>query len=307
MLVQKVSKHLQKLAEKSEAIKRQFYELDKSKTKIKFFSDPLEEEKYQKVKGLIHKYKNRVLILLTLECAAYCRFCTRQRCVSDIKKGVINKNDLLKMVDYIKNHPEIKEIILSGGDPFFVPKTLTLALKIFGNLNQIKVIRIGTRIPVSEPKMIDNKILNVLKKVKQPLYILIHFEHPDELTKETKECLLNLRRVGAILLSQTVFLRGVNDSFETLYNLFSQLIENGVKPYYLFRCDPVKGAERFQVPFKKEVEIATKLRKELSGLANPLYVIDTPCGSGKIPVSLLFWQYDKSFYLDFNGKKIKII
>jgi len=309
MLIQKISNHLRKLAKKSRVIKRQFIasqEEEESSGK-KLFLDPLGEEKFIKVKGLIHKYKNRVLILLTLQCAAYCRFCTRRRCVSEIKKGVINANDLETMKNYIVSKPEIKEIILSGGDPFTVPDTLIKALKIFGNLPQIKIIRIGTRVPISNPSLVSSRVLRALQSVRQPLYILIHFEHPDEITKETNEAVRKLRQAGAILLSQTVFLAGVNDSFKTLYKLFSRLVEIGVKPYYLFRCDPVKGAEKFRVPFKKEVEIATKLRKELSGLAYPLYVIDAPHGSGKVPVPLDFWEFNDSFYYDFLGKKLKVI
>lgn len=308
MLAQKISNHLRRLIKKSKAIEKQFIASEESEPPgSKLFFDPLEEEKFTKVKGLIHKYKNRVLILLTLECAAYCRFCTRRRCVSDIEKGKIKENDLLTMKKYILNHPEIREIIFSGGDPLVVPKILIKGLKILGNLPQIKVIRIGTRVPVSNPSLVTNSLLRAFRNVKKPLYILIHFEHPDELTQETVRVLAKLRKAGGILFSQTVFLRGVNDSFEILYRLFSRLIEVGVKPYYLFRCDPVIGVEKFRVDFKKEVEIATKLRKELSGLAYPLYVIDAPQGSGKIPVPLLFWEFNDSFYFDFSGKKLKIV
>lgn len=309
MLAQKISNHLEKLAKKSKAIQKQFIAYDEEEKALgaKLSKDPLEEQKFTRVKGLIHKYKNRVLILLTLQCAAYCRFCTRRRCVSEIKEGIISKKNLEKMRDYIKSKPEIKEVILSGGDPLTVPETLIMALEIFSKLSQIKIIRIGTRVPVSEPKLVTKELLSAFKKVKQPLYVLIHFEHPDELTKETKEAIKKLRQAGTILLSQTVFLRGINDSFKVLYQLFSQLIEIGVKPYYLFRCDPVKGTEKFRVPFKKEVEIASELRRELSGLAYPLYVIDAPYGSGKIPVPLDFWEFNDSFYYDFSAKKLKVI
>ncbi|HOL53996.1 MAG TPA: lysine 2,3-aminomutase, partial [Candidatus Paceibacterota bacterium] len=138
-------------------------------------------------------------------------------------------------------------------------------------------------------------------------YVGIHFEHPDELTPETIKACEKLRKAGAILYSQSVFLKGVNDSYEVLYELFSRLIEIGVKPYYLYRCDPVQGIEHFRVPFEKEIKIATQLRKNLSGLAWPTYVIDTPNGNGKIPVPLEFWQFDKKEFKDFLGKKHKVI
>lgn len=303
----KITDHLEKLAKKSQAVRRQFYPSSLEEEDAVNSLDPLLEEEHTKVRGLVHKYKNRVLLLLTLNCEAYCRFCTRRRSVSDVKGGVISPNDLENIIDYLKAHKEIKEVIISGGDPLTVPEILEKTLKEITKLPQIKIIRIGTRLPVSNPPKIDAKLLKILSIVKkQPLYILIHFEHPDEITKETKEAVYKLRKAGAILFSQSVFLKGVNDSFETLYKLFSGLVEIGVKPYYLYRCDLVKGTYHFIVPFEKEVEIATKLRKNLSGLACPIYVIDTPNGSGKIPPPLLFWKTETSSFTDFEGNKIGI-
>lgn len=310
MLAEKISDHLKKLATTSSAIKKQFFiskwELHAKEDKLSS-SDPLLEDEYTKIRGLIYKYSGRVLILLTLSCASYCRFCTRRRCVSEIEKGILTKEDINRMADYIQKHQEIKEIILSGGDPLTVPELLKYSLKVFSALPQIKIIRIGTRAPVSNPKLVNDSLIKVIKKIKQPVYIGIHFEHPDELTKETIEACEKLRKAGAILYSQSVFLKGVNDSYKVLYELFSRLIEIGVKPYYLYRCDPVKGIEHFRVPFEKEIKIATKLRKNLSGLAWPTYVIDTPNGSGKIPVPLEFWEFNKKEFKDFLGKKHRII
>lgn len=303
----KVSAYLEKLARRSEAIKKQFYISDKEEKDHVNSDDPLMEEEFTPVKGLIHKYDNRVLIILTLNCSSYCRFCTRRRSVSDVKKGQIGEKELDEIVDYLKKHPLIKEIILSGGDPLTVPEILENALIKISNLPQIKIIRIGTRVPVSDPQRINNNLIRILRIVKkQPLYVLIHFEHPDEITSETVKAVEKLRKAGAMLFSQSVFLKGVNDSYETLYGLFSRLIEIGIKPYYLYRCDPVKGAEHFIVPFEKEVKIATKLRKNLSGLACPLYVIDTPNGSGKVPVPLDFWKVDRDQFADFNNDLISV-
>ncbi len=315
MLVQKVSAHLAQLSEKHPEIKRQFYPLtgekkvfsNKKEFSHQSFVDPLLEEEFTPVRGLVHKYPNRVLILLTMACASYCRFCTRQRSVSDIKKGEIKEKDLNEMVKYLKKHPEVKEVILSGGDPLVVPEILKKALKVFSSLPQIKIIRIGTRVPVSDPDLVTKDLLAAFKEVRPPLYLMIHFEHPAEITPQTVRAIEKLRKAGAILFSQSVFLKGVNDKVEVLEELFSRLVEIGVKPYYLFRCDPVEGSESFWVEPEKEIEIASELRKRLSGLAYPVYVIDAPSGSGKIPVPLNFWQFNLSNYQDFLGKKQKII
>jgi len=310
MLAEKISDHLKKLAKKSPAIHREFY-FSKKELQVKedkFCSiDPLLEEEHTEVRGLIYKYPGRVLILLTLNCASYCRFCTRRRSVSDIKKGNLTTEDINRMAEFLKKHKEIKEVILSGGDPLTVPHLLKYALKVFSALPQIKVIRIGTRAPVSNPKLVNNDLIRIIQKIPQPVYVLIHFEHPDELTKETIEACKKLRKAGAILYSQSVFLKGVNDSYKILYDLFSRLIEIGIKPYYLYRCDPVEGISHFRVPFEKEIKIATQLRKNLSGLAWPTYVIDTPYGAGKIPVPLDFWKFNKKEFRDFLGKKHKVI
>ncbi|MFH1457047.1 MAG: KamA family radical SAM protein [Patescibacteria group bacterium] len=316
MLAKKISSHLKKLSQSSPSVRRQFCFSNKENSLIEnnddeppslCYSDPLLEDIFEKTKGLIHKYNNRVLILLTLQCTAYCRFCTRRRLVSEIKKGALQRADIDNMANYLIGQPDIKEVIFSGGDPLTVPETLNYALSKISKLKQIKIIRIGTRVPVAEPKLITNKIINIFKKISQPLYIGIHFEHPDEITKETILACKKLRQAGAILYSQSVFLKGVNDNYKTLYNLFSSLIEIGVKPYYIYRCDPVKGAEHFRVSFKKEIAIMTKLRKNLSGMAYPTYVIDTPNGSGKIPVPLNFWDFDSTKHLDFLNENKKII
>jgi len=312
MLDIKISEHLKKISQSSEAVKNQFYFSDAeffcgNEESCQSFEDPLLEDQFEKTKGLIHKYENRALILLTLTCASYCRFCTRRRRVSDIEKGAITKADIKNMSAYLQLHPEIKELIFSGGDPFTVPKTLKYALKVFSKLPQIKIIRIGTRTPVANPRFVSKGILSAIKKSKKPIYVMIHFEHPDEVNKRTIKACLRLRKSGAMLFSQSVFLKGINDSYEILYNLFSRLVEIGVKPYYLYRCDPVKGIEHFRVSFEKEIEIATRLRKNLSGLACPLYVIDTPNGSGKVPVPLSFWDFNHEEFRDFKNEIKNVI
>ena len=273
-------------------------------------TDPLKEEKKSPMKGLIHRYPNRVLILLTLNCAAYCRFCFRRRIVSDIEKGILSNSDLDKIVSYIersekqgsgakrtgsyiKKHPKVNEVMISGGDPLTQPKVLEHFLKKISHLKQIEVMRIGTRLPVSDPKQINSNILRILKLVKkQPLYLLLHFEHPDELTQETKKAVQKLRSTGAILLSQSVFLKGINDQVSVLEKLFEELVALGIRPYYILHNDEPKGTKHFTVDFKKERKIMTALRKRISGLAYPTYVYDEPEGTCKVPLPL---DFDYSF------------
>jgi lysine 2,3-aminomutase len=283
MLAFKVNPYLEKLAQKSKAVKKEFYPTPEEKNSLG--SDPLEEDKHMPVFGLVHKYPNRVLVLLTLNCGAYCRFCTRRRSVSDVVKGEISIADLKKMVTYIKSHLQVNEVILSGGDPLTVPDTLKAALKIFGSLKQIKIIRIGTRLPVSLPSAIDNQLLNILKtSIRQPLYLIIHFEHPDELTKETQLVIKKLRESGCVLLSQTVFLKGINDNVKVLEELFTNLVTLGVLPYYIFHNDGPSGTKHFTVPFKQEAKIMEDLRKRVGGLACPTYALDIAKSPYKIPL-----------------------
>lgn len=308
MLQAKLSNHLTKLTKVSPEIHRQFVpsDLEEKDCDEKMMEDPLLEENFTVCRGLVHKYKNRALLLMTLNCAAYCRFCTRRRKVSDIKKGLLSDKDINNIVVYLKKHPEIKEIVVSGGDPLTMPDLLKKILMKISRLSSVKIIRVGSRVPVANPRLINQKVLSALKAVKkQPLYLMVHFEHPKEITPATVQAIKKLRSVSTMVFSQSVFLKGVNDSAKTLYQLFSRLVEIGVKPYYIFRCDPVKGAERFIVDFKKEIEIMTDLRRRLSGLAYPIYVIDAPAGSGKIPVPLNFWDFDKKKYKDFENAEQK--
>jgi len=308
MLARRLTPHLQKLADSCPAVARQFIPSNKERFEDHHtFVDPLLEENHTVTRGLVYKYGNRALILLTMNCAAYCRFCTRRRSVSDIERGMLTDKDLNKIVAYLKKHPQIKEIIFSGGDPLTVPNLLKKVLVKISRLSQIKVIRFGTRVVVSAPNLIDQKVLSALRVVKrQPLYLMVHFEHPPEITPASVAAVKKLQSVSTMVMSQSVFLKGVNDSVKVLDELFSGLIEIGVKPYYIYHCDPVKGAEHFIMPIKKEIQIMWQLRKKLSGLAFPLHVVDTPNGAGKVPAPTAFWKYDASTFRDFNDKWMKI-
>ncbi|MDO8515530.1 MAG: KamA family radical SAM protein [bacterium] len=307
-----ISNHIKRLAKSSPAVRREFYPSDAEyKCTVNSYDDPLIEDEHQVIKGMVYKYTGRVLILLTMSCAAYCRFCTRRRRVSEITGGLVTRSDISKMEQFLLAHGEINELIFSGGDPLTAPDLLIYSLKKLSKLTQIKIIRIHTRIPVSNPKLLNLpagrhgfKLLNLIKLIKQPVYVSVHFEHPDELTPETIVAVNKLRKAGAILLSQSVFLKGVNDDYKILFELFTKLSEFGIRPYYIYRCDPVKGIEHFIVDFEKEIEIMTKLRATLSGIACPTYVIDSPNGAGKIPVPLNFWSFNPKSFRDYNNKEI---
>ncbi len=252
-LVFKVTPYLERLAGKSAAVKKEFYPSPKENEADGCgCEDPLLEEPNTIVKGLVQKYPKRVLLELTLSCAAYCRFCTRRRKVDDLVQGRLTREDVDEVTKYIKEHKDINEIIFSGGDPLMSPEMLEYGIEKLSGLENVKIIRVHTRVPVVDPGAIDERILDIFRKIKkQAFYLSLHFEHPDEITEEVEEVIGKFRKLGAILLSQSVFLRGVNDSVDVLEKLFNRLTELGVRPYYIYRCDPVKGAMHFMVPFKK--------------------------------------------------------
>ncbi len=267
-----------------------------------FASDPLYEEEYTQTKGLIHRYDNRALLLVTVNCGAYCQFCTRQRVVSDVSKGLLCKEDIDAIEVYLRTHTEIKEVILSGGDPLTQPYTLRDIIKRINTISTIKVVRVGTRLPVVDPERVNSSVVDILATIQsRPVYLMLHVEHPDELTNDCIKAIQKLQSVTTMVLSQSVFLKGVNDDVDVLEKLFSRLIELGVKPYYIFRCDPVQGAESFSVDLEKEVALMTELHSRLSGIACPLYVVDVPRSKSKIPVPLLHWSCDRSYYTDGEG------
>lgn len=305
----KISPYLRRLAVGSGAVRKQFFPSDEEmQVSEGIGDDPLGEEKSILIKGLVQKYAGRVLVELTWSCAAYCRFCTRRRKVDDCGRDRLVQSDIDKIIEYLDSHQDINEVILSGGDPMYVPDLLIYTLNRLKKLKQIKIVRIHTRVPVSNPKLVNSRVLKALTGLsKKAFYLSVHFEHPDELTKETRRVIGKIKKTGAVLLSQSVFLKGVNDSVTVLKELFSGLIEIGIRPYYIFRCDPVAGAEHFIVPFEKEIEIMTRLRSELSGLACPTYVIDAPGGYGKIPVPLGYWGKVARRFKDYRGNDIEVV
>ena len=272
--------------------------------------DPLAEDSHQPVKGLVHKYENRALIKVSYRCAAHCRFCTRIRQIGTEEGDLDQPDDISNIISYIRLHKEITDVILSGGDPFYTPTQSLLLLNGLEYIDSLKVIRIGTRLPIHNPQSFKAPLLKkMLQKVKEiaekrPFIILLHFAHPDEITKEVLEVIKLLKATGATLLSQTVFLRGINNDYKLLKRLFEALYWNGVIPYYMYRCDYVKGLEHYVCEIEEEIQIMTTLRCELSGISYPTYIIDVE-GKGKIPVPLNYWGINNpKGCLDFNGQYI---
>jgi len=253
--------------------------------------DPLNEEpENQSRQGvpslIIHRYPDRVLFRISNSCAMYCRFCTRKRKVGDPNKRP-TWEEIAKALLYIKEHKEIKDVILSGGDPFMLPvKSLERVIKAVYSIiskRENGIIRIGTRIPCVLPKRITEELCEMLKKY-HPLYVNTHFNHPYEITPESRKACEMLANAGIPLGNQTVLLKGINDNPEIMKRLMKGLISMRVKPYYIYQCDPVKGANHFRTRVEKGLEIYKSLRGHISGLGVPNFVIDSPGGGGKIPL-----------------------
>ncbi|MFH1808585.1 MAG: KamA family radical SAM protein [Pseudomonadota bacterium] len=243
--------------------------------------DPLHEEGHSPVPGLTHRYPDRVLMVISNTCAMYCRHCTRKRLMFE---GAVPRLELGRMVKYIARHPEIRDVIISGGDPLCLSTArLEGVLKKVRAIPHVQVIRIGTRVPCVMPQRITDDLCQMLAKY-HPVWMNVQFEHPRECTPEATAACDKLLRAGIPLNNQSVLLKGVNDDVGTMRELTHRLMRMRVRPYYLFQCDPVRGAEHFRTSIQRGIDIIAGLRGHTSGLAVPTYVIDAPGGGGKIPV-----------------------
>jgi lysine 2,3-aminomutase len=245
--------------------------------------DPLHEDKDSPVPGLTHRYPDRVLLFTTNECSMYCRHCTRKRKVGDNEESVVFRK-ILNGIEYIKNTPGIRDVVLSGGDPFLLnTEILEIIIRTLREIPHVEIIRIGTRTPVVLPQRITENMVEMLKKY-HPIWINTHFNHPRELTPEAEKALSLLADAGIPLGNQSVLLRGVNDCPEIMKQLLHKLMKNRVRPYYIYQCDLSRGIEHFRTPISRGIEIMERLIGHTSGLAVPRYIIDAPGGGGKIPV-----------------------
>jgi lysine 2,3-aminomutase len=241
--------------------------------------DPLGEEADSPVPGIVHRYPDRCLFLVTSVCSTYCRYCTRSRSVGH---GTGNYN--YEALEYIRSHTEIRDVVVSGGDPLTLPTgQLEFILEKLRTIRHVEMVRIGTKVPMVLPQRIDPDLCGVLKEFHP--WISIHCTHPDELTPEAESALNKLASCGCPLGSQTVLLKGVNDDSETIRRLMVGLLKNRVRPYYLYQCDPVAGTKHFRTDPEVGVGILRYLQGTISGYGIPRFVIDAPGGGGKIPLS----------------------
>ncbi|MDD4225881.1 MAG: lysine 2,3-aminomutase [Mariniphaga sp.] len=265
--------------------------------------DPLSEDTDSPVPGITHRYPDRVLFHVSNVCSMYCRHCTRKRKVGDID-SIPGKAQLLDGIEYIKNTPQVRDVLLSGGDPLMLSDSyLDWLLSEITAIPHVEVVRIGTRMPVVLPYRITSSLIDVLKKY-QPLWINTHFNHPREITASSKEALAMLANAGFPLGNQSVLLANVNDCPRIMKKLVHKLVQNRVRPYYIYQCDLSEGLSHFRTPVGKGIEIMESLIGHTSGFAVPTYVIDAPGGGGKIPIMpnyIISWSTNKVVLRNYEG------
>jgi lysine 2,3-aminomutase len=261
-------------------------------------SDPCGEDSHSPVPGLVHRYPDRVLFLVTDRCAAYCRYCTRSRMVSNAA-GYDFHPEFDRQIEYVRQHTEIRDVLLSGGDPLLLSDDkLEFLLRRLREIPHLEFLRIGTRIPIFLPQRITPALCAMLKKY-HPLFISVHSNHPRELTTEVREALGRLADAGIPLGNQSVLLRNVNDDPVIMRALVQKLLMCRVKPYYLYQCDLISGSAHLRAGVRKGLEIMESLRGHTSGYAVPQYVIDAPGGGGKVPIN-------PDYVLSRNGERVVI-
>jgi len=265
--------------------------------------DPLHEDADSPVPGITHRYPDRVLFLVSNTCAMYCRHCTRKRKVGD-HDFIPDREAIQAGLDYIAAHTEVRDVLLSGGDPLMLnDEYLEWIISEVRAIRHVEIIRIGTRCPVVLPYRITDKLVNMLRKY-HPVWVNTHFNHPREITHSSREALAKLADAGIPLGNQSVLLAGVNDCPRIMRSLVHKLVYNRVRPYYLYQCDLSEGLTHFRTPVGKGIEIMESLIGHTSGLAVPTYVIDAPGGGGKIPVMpnyLISWSTNKVVLRNYEG------
>ncbi len=265
--------------------------------------DSLAEDRHSPVPGLVHRYPDRVLMLVTTQCASYCRYCTRSRIVGD-PSAQFSRQEFDMQIDYLKRTPQVRDVLLSGGDPLVLaPKILEEILSRLREIPHIEVVRIGSRVPVFLPMRINDELCDMLQKY-HPLWMNIHVNHSNEITKELADACDKLTRAGIPLGNQSVLLAGINDCVHIQRQLVQDLVRIRVRPYYLYQCDLVEGAGHFRTPVAKGVEIIEGLRGHTSGYAVPQFIVDAPGGGGKIPLQpnyLLSYSDHKVIVRNYEG------
>ncbi len=246
-------------------------------------ADSLHEDTDSPVKGLTHRYPDRVLFLLTDRCASYCRHCTRRRLVGQTDNSM-PKEQIDACIEYIRNHPEVRDVLLSGGDVFMQSdEMLEYVISSLRAIPHVEIIRLGTRVPAVMPQRVTQKLCDMLKKY-HPIWVNVHFNHPNEITPESAAACARLADAGIPLGNQSVLLAGVNDCVHVMRKLVNDLVKIRVRPYYIYVCDLSLGLSHFRTPVSKGIEIIEGLRGHTSGYCVPTFVVDAPGGGGKVPV-----------------------
>jgi lysine 2,3-aminomutase len=267
--------------------------------------DPLGEDHTSPVPGLVHRYPDRVLLLVTNFCSVYCRYCTRARLVGASGERALKKSDIDRAIEYIQATPAVRDVLISGGDPLSLDEDrLDYVLSRLRTIPHLEFVRIGSKQPVVQPMRITNSFVRMMRKYR-PLWMSLHFTHPDEVTPEVAEACGRLADAGVPLGSQTVLLKGVNDNVDTLKALFHKLLQIRVRPYYLYQCDPISGSSHFRTTVEEGLALIQGLRGHTTGYAVPNYVVDAPGGGGKIamlPDAVVGRDGDNLLLRNFQGK-----
>ena len=268
-------------------------------------ADPCGEDSHMPVPGLVHRYPDRVLLLVIDRCASYCRYCTRSRVVSGVGEQHL-ETKLEAAFEYLENTPQVRDVLLSGGDPLLLSDNrLKRILSRLRSIKHIQFVRIGSRIPIFLPQRITPALCDILREF-HPLFLSVHTNHPRELTCEVRDALGRLADAGIPLGNQSVLLKGVNDSVDVQRALVHKLLLCRVKPYYLYQCDLIKGSAHLRTPIRKGLEIIEGLRGHTTGYAIPQFVVDAPGGGGKIPLNpdyVLNSDEDSTLLRNYEGKE----
>jgi lysine 2,3-aminomutase len=263
-------------------------------------ADPIGDHAFSPVKGIVHRYPDRLLLTPLLHCPVYCRFCFRRERVGGAEKA-LDEAEMAAALDYIRAHPEVWEVVITGGDPLMLPPPrLAAMMRALDAIPHVQVVRLHSRIPVADPARISGEMIEALQLERATIWLAVHCNHARELSPPATAALRALSRAGLPLLGQTVLLRGVNDKAEILEALFRALVANRVKPYYLHQLDLAAGTDHFRVPIEEGRALMRDLRGRISGLCQPTYILDIPGGHGKVPIGPAYLE--DGIVMDWRGE-----
>lgn len=289
----------------SDPVARQYFPSDEERYIVEDeLIDPIGDEAFSPVKGIVHRYPDRVLLKITDTCAVYCRFCFRKEMIGK-GAGVLSTVELNDALTYLKNTPHVREIILTGGDPLTLSnRRLHELLQSLSQIEHLDIVRIHTRVPLVSPERVDQGLIDCLSDLNQAIYMVLHVNHVQEIDQGVVNALQKLTNSSVHLLSQTVLLKGVNDDVHVLEDLLRCLVKNNIKPYYLHHLDKAKGTSHFRVSIQSGMDLMRSLRGRLSGLCLPTYVLDIPGGYGKMPVNHTYFTLCDGGWMieDYQGR-----